>query len=194
MTIDEFCRQQHVSKKTVYERLRRRGVEPSALRDEKRQLTSEGLSILGSLFDSVSAKETFLQAGNETGTAVTVTENAVKTEGNSVFKKGNAETIREMETQIHELEKQNAALKAENRQLTERLEDALNQRDKAQEEAREQREAAQADRDKAREENAALIATLEAVRQTQQLMQQRLLPEKVEEGRGGWFARLFGRK
>lgn len=169
MTIDEFCREQHVSKRTVYGRLKERGVEPSSLRDSRRQLTSEGLSILGSLFDCVSTRETGNGAENKQDTVAAVKENTVKTERNTMETEENTERIRELETRIHELDKENAVLKAQK----EGMELLIDQLKKDLDAANVQRDIAQ---------------------QAAQQMQQRLLPESVERGRGGWFARIFGKK
>jgi dynactin complex subunit len=118
MTIDEIAKQMHISKKTLYARLKEREISPDALRDEQRQLTSEGMSIIASLFpgkrvcgDNGNVLETMENPAN-TGSAAR--ETASETE------KTNRENV---------LETENETLKREVELLREALEDARKQRD-----------------------------------------------------------------
>lgn len=125
MTIDEITKQLHISKRTVYTRLKERGIDPNSLRDEQRQLTSEGMSIIASLFPD----KTFNGTDG----------NVLKTNENDC---GAMKTVDETERKRLKTDEENVLLKTENASLKreiellrEMLDDARKQRDEYQSEA-----------------------------------------------------------
>jgi predicted nucleic acid-binding Zn-ribbon protein len=51
MNLKEFCKQQHISKPTIYKRIHDAGIELSSLRDPDGNLTAEAITTLAALLD-----------------------------------------------------------------------------------------------------------------------------------------------
>lgn len=172
VTVADIAKQMGISRNTLYRRLKECGVDATKLRDENGRLSQYGVSVIAGACDNDTSR----------GTEKPVTVGVSDTQKAAEIDTQSAVDVSKLSLRVAQLETQCEALQRENDMLRSMLDDAKQQRDKAQEER-------QRDKESAAVENAKLIAALEAAQQ----MQQRMLPETVERGRGGWFARLFGR-
>lgn len=77
MTMQEFCRQSHISKPTVYKRIREAGIDLNSLRDADGNLTAEAISTLSALIDSTETKHSKRTSANAEIAAIDTVDDPV---------------------------------------------------------------------------------------------------------------------
>ena len=111
MTIKDIAKQYNVTPKTVYDKLKKRGISVDSLRDEDGRLSDKAYSVIASLFDSVNNDSKREELCNG--------ENSVTQEGNTVTPEVMLE-LAALRAKVEGLERENNLL----RQMVEKAEAA----------------------------------------------------------------------
>ena len=78
MNMQEFCKQKHISKPTIYKRIRDAGIELSSLRDTDGNLTAEAITTLAALLDDAQPKYSKRASDNPEVAAIDASTDSVK--------------------------------------------------------------------------------------------------------------------
>lgn len=115
MTIKDIAKQYNVAPKTIYGKLKKKGISIDSLRDADGRLSNGAYSVIASLFDTVGNNDKRDKLCNGEGT--------VMQEGNVITREGNTVTLETM-IELAAAREKIKALEAENRLLREMVEQA----------------------------------------------------------------------
>lgn len=115
MNMKDFCATMHVSKPTIYKRIKEAGLELQALRDPDGNLTPEAITTLSALLDNTSPKSSKRNSDNPRIEAMNAAEDPVSY----------AALLTDIETLTRERDEARASLEAANAKILELQSEAL---------------------------------------------------------------------